>query len=79
MNLLAKYNTKPVYLYEFHYYSIDDVKMNRQEWIGSYHESELQFIFGEAYLNYSNHLRSYDDKKISDLMMKTWANFVRYG
>ncbi|CAG7717094.1 unnamed protein product, partial [Allacma fusca] len=45
----------------------------------SYHESELQFILGEAYMNYSNHLRSYDDKKMSDLMMKIWGNFIRHG
>jgi len=47
--------------------------------VGAYHESELQFILGEPYLNYSNHLRSYDDKKMSDLMMNIWADFVRHG
>ena len=98
MNLLAQYNHHPLFLYEFAYFSVDDVRMNRQEWIGkqnwkkngrwllnhlilvgSYHESELQFIFGEAYLNYSNHLRSYDDKKMSDVMMNLWTNFAKHG
>jgi hypothetical protein len=142
MNLLAKYNSRPVFLYEFAYFSVDDFKMGKQEWIGmmiliftpnnhsrsdgelfvtlermctsficnlhcllqltlpvlpsfssrkyhmyvpiiyllgAYHESELQFIFGEPYLNYSNHLRSYDDPKISDLMMKVWGDFIRHG
>lgn len=34
MNLLEKFNPKPVYLYEFVYFSLDDVKMNKQDWIG---------------------------------------------
>lgn len=46
---------------------------------GAYHESELQFIFGEAYLNYSNHMRSFDDRKMSDFMMSIWGNFARNG
>ncbi|XP_021963036.1 acylcarnitine hydrolase [Folsomia candida] len=79
MNLLSHHTSAPIYLYEFHYFSVDDFKMGRQEWIGAYHESEIQYIFGEPYLNYSNHLRSYDDKKMSDLMMKVWGNFIKHG
>jgi len=36
MNLLSKYNPQPVYLYEFVYFSVDDFKMGRQEWIGKF-------------------------------------------
>ena len=64
---VTTYDDALIYLF-FHLYNV-----------GSYHESELQFIFGEPYMNYSNHLRSYDDKKMSDLMMKIWGNFIRYG
>lgn len=34
MNLLEKFNPKPVFLYEFIYSSVDDVKMSNQTWIG---------------------------------------------
>ncbi|CAG7833300.1 unnamed protein product [Allacma fusca] len=46
MNLLTKYNSKPVYLYEFNYYSVDDVKMGRKEWIGL--SSKVHLIYQEV-------------------------------
>uniref|UniRef100_T1IS79 Carboxylesterase type B domain-containing protein n=1 Tax=Strigamia maritima TaxID=126957 RepID=T1IS79_STRMM len=73
------HSSAPKYMYEFAYYSADDVKSGRQEWIGSYHESELQYIFGEPYLNYSNTLKLESDKKVSDFMMKLWINFANFG
>lgn len=75
---LVEISNAPVYMYEFSYFSNDDARSNRQEWVGAYHESELQFLFGEPFL-YDNSLRRKKDREISDMMMRLWINFAKHG
>ncbi|XP_046397738.1 neuroligin-2-like [Ischnura elegans] len=77
--LIARHNAKPSFFYEFQYHSVDDARTDKQEWIGAYHESELQFLFGEPFLGYSNHLRAANDKEVSEMLMSLWINFAKHG
>ncbi|XP_071451698.1 liver carboxylesterase 1F-like [Hetaerina americana] len=77
--LIARNNPKPSFFYEFQYHSVDDARTDKQEWIGAYHESELQFLFGEPFLGYSNHLRATNDKEVSEMLMSLWINFAKHG
>ncbi|CAG0891280.1 unnamed protein product, partial [Darwinula stevensoni] len=72
-------NTSQVWFFEFAYSSIDDIRTKGLDWIGAYHESELQYIFGEPFLDYKNTLQGDADKNVSHRMMEIVTNFVYQG
>ncbi|GFU61456.1 neuroligin-4, X-linked [Nephila pilipes] len=84
VNLLTLHPSVSVYMYEFDYASTDDVIANKyvgakNTWVGSYHESELYYIFGFPHMNLSNALRLPQDKEVSDIMIQLWSDFAKHG
>ncbi|XP_045115752.1 neuroligin-2-like isoform X2 [Portunus trituberculatus] len=75
--VLSRWTT--IYLAEFSYSSRDDVRVGGQDWIGSYHESELQFVFGLPFLGLVNTLRSPQDRSVAATFMKLLASFAHSG
>ncbi|XP_055945531.1 neuroligin-4, Y-linked-like isoform X3 [Argiope bruennichi] len=47
--------------------------------LGSYHESELYYIFGFPHMNLSNALRLPEDKEVSNIMIQLWTDFAKHG
>ncbi|GFR06768.1 carboxylic ester hydrolase, partial [Trichonephila clavata] len=47
--------------------------------LGSYHESELYYIFGFPHMNLSNALRLPQDKEVSNIMIQLWSDFAKHG
>lgn len=64
---------------EFSYASPDDVRVGDQKWIGSYHESELQFVFGQPFLGLVNTLRAPLDRSVSSTIMSIMISFAYTG
>ncbi|KAF8778484.1 Neuroligin-4 like protein [Argiope bruennichi] len=84
VNLLTLHPSVSVYMYEFDYASSDDVIANKyvgakNSWVGSYHESELYYIFGFPHMNLSNALRLPEDKEVSNIMIQLWTDFAKHG
>ncbi|KAF8778486.1 Neuroligin-4 like protein [Argiope bruennichi] len=77
VNLLTLHPSVSVYMYEFDYASSDDVIANK--YVGSYHESELYYIFGFPHMNLSNALRLPEDKEVSNIMIQLWTDFAKHG
>ncbi|XP_071041194.1 pyrethroid hydrolase Ces2e isoform X3 [Parasteatoda tepidariorum] len=75
VNLLALHPNTSVYMYEFDYASSDDVIVSK--YVGSYHESELYYIFGFPHMNLSNALRLPQDREVSDIMIQLWTDFAK--
>ncbi|KAK3859728.1 hypothetical protein Pcinc_034178 [Petrolisthes cinctipes] len=75
--LLSNWTT--LYLAEFSYASPDDVRVGNQKWIGSYHESDLQFAFGLPFLGLVNTLRAPLDRSVAAALMKLLVSFAKYG
>lgn len=46
---------------------------------GSYHESELYYIFGFPHMNLQNALRLKEDKQVADIMIQLWTDFAKTG
>nr|XP_053639879.1 pyrethroid hydrolase Ces2a-like isoform X2 [Cherax quadricarinatus] len=68
-----------LYFAEFSYASPDDVRVGDQDWIGSYHESELQFMFGQPFLGLKNTLRSPHDRTVAATFMALFVSFAHTG
>ncbi|GBM06215.1 Neuroligin-4, X-linked [Araneus ventricosus] len=84
VNLLTLHPSVSVYMYEFDYASSDDVIANKyvgakNTWVGSYHESELYYIFGFPHMNLSNALRLPEDREVSNIMIQLWTDFAKHG
>ncbi|XP_054713059.1 acetylcholinesterase-like [Uloborus diversus] len=85
VELLTLHPGTSVYLYEFDYASSDDViaakyvGANNLFVAGSYHESELYYLFGFPHFGLENALRLPQDKQVSDTMIRLWTNFARTG
>ncbi|CAL1288763.1 unnamed protein product [Larinioides sclopetarius] len=77
VNLLTLHPSVSVYMYEFDYASTDDVIANK--YLGSYHESELYYIFGFPHMNLSNALRLSEDQEVSNIMIQLWTDFAKHG
>ncbi|XP_050701319.1 cocaine esterase-like isoform X3 [Eriocheir sinensis] len=75
--VLSRWTT--IYLAEFSYSSQDDVRVGGQEWIGSYHESELQFVFGLPFLGLVNTLRNTEDRTVAATFMQLLGSFAHTG
>ncbi|GFU61454.1 neuroligin-4, X-linked [Nephila pilipes] len=54
-------------------------KEKKSNTLGSYHESELYYIFGFPHMNLSNALRLPQDKEVSDIMIQLWSDFAKHG
>ncbi|XP_076043347.1 uncharacterized protein LOC143026589 isoform X2 [Oratosquilla oratoria] len=68
-----------LFLAEFSYASSDDVRVGSRRWIGSYHESELQFFLGEPFMGYLNTLRHASDRATALTAMDILATFAYTG
>ncbi|KFM64054.1 Acetylcholinesterase, partial [Stegodyphus mimosarum] len=84
VNLLSLRPSVSVYMYEFDYASSDDVIVTKyvganNTWVGSYHESELYYIFGFPHMNLDNALRLPQDKEVSDILIQLWTDFAKSG
>ncbi|KAG8193034.1 hypothetical protein JTE90_028150 [Oedothorax gibbosus] len=77
VDLLSLHRAVTVYMYEFDYASSDDVIGNK--FVGSYHESELYYLFGFPHMNLSNALRNPQDKEVSNIMIQLWTDFAKHG
>ncbi|RXG51216.1 hypothetical protein Avbf_15536 [Armadillidium vulgare] len=77
VDLLSKWTD--TYVSEFSYASLDDIRIGSQRWIGSYHESDLQYIFGQPLLGLSNSLRHENDSEVARLSMAVIKSFANYG
>ncbi|XP_042226837.1 carboxylesterase 1E-like isoform X2 [Homarus americanus] len=75
--LLSRWTS--LYFAEFSYASPDDVRVGDQKWIGSYHESELQFVFGQPFLGLMNTLRGPDDRSVATTIMRLIISFAHTG
>ncbi|KAG0722976.1 Neuroligin-3 [Chionoecetes opilio] len=75
--VLSRWTT--IYLAEFSYSSRDDVRVGDQQWIGSYHESELQFVFGLPFLGLGNTLRTPQDRSVAATFMQLLTSFAHSG
>ncbi|XP_066965031.1 bile salt-activated lipase-like isoform X2 [Macrobrachium rosenbergii] len=75
--LLSKWTN--LYFGEFSYSSSDDIRIGEQKWIGSYHESDLQFLFGQPYLGLENTLRMPEDRAVADILMDLLLAFAHTG
>ena len=72
----------PVYLYLFSHSSVSV----EDAYLGSYHSSELNYLFGSTYTGvdvdgFSEAIHNYTeaDYLISVKMMTWWSNFVKHG
>lgn len=84
VHLLSLHPSVIVYMYEFDYASKDDVIVTKYSgsknmWVGSYHESELYYIFGFPHMNLQNALRLKEDKEVADIMIQLWTDFAKTG
>nr|XP_045605254.1 pyrethroid hydrolase Ces2a-like [Procambarus clarkii] len=68
-----------LYFAEFSYSSPDDVRVGDQKWIGSYHESDLQFMFGQPFLGLVNTLRGPHDRSVATTIMRLFVSFAHTG
>ncbi|XP_042875117.1 acetylcholinesterase-like isoform X1 [Penaeus japonicus] len=68
-----------LYFAEFSYVSPDDVRVGSQKWIGSYHESDLQFVFGQPFLGLANTLRGPKDRSVATTIMSVIISFAHTG
>ncbi|KAK4288815.1 hypothetical protein Pmani_038181 [Petrolisthes manimaculis] len=75
--LLSNWTT--LYLAEFSYASPDDIRVGNQKWIGSYHESDLQFVFGLPFLGLVNTLRAPLDRSVAAALMRLLVSFAKHG
>jgi len=66
---------KPVYRYRFDRSLPSDSK---QEGLGAYHSSEIEYVFGTLDSKAGVPWRA-EDRQISDWMQQYWVNFARHG
>ena len=85
---LARRNV-PIYMYTFNHahqmYQQMKVKQKPMgSWLenSSYHEIELNFVFGAPFTGktvwYGGNFTK-DDKEVSKVVMKLWSNFAKHG
>ena len=67
---------KPVYRYRFDLAPPDDP--SRQPGMGAFHSSEIEYVFGTLEWRIPALWRA-EDKSLSSLMRKYWANFAKKG
>ncbi|XP_076349879.1 carboxylesterase 1E-like isoform X2 [Tachypleus tridentatus] len=79
VQLLANQNYMPIYLYEFTYSSSDDWISRDKPWLGAYHESEMYYILGYPQMAIKKAFRTQEDHAVSDMLVKLWSNFAKYG
>ncbi|XP_076326995.1 acetylcholinesterase-like isoform X1 [Tachypleus tridentatus] len=79
VQLLVNQNYTPIYLYEFTYSSTDDWISKDRPWLGAYHESEMYYILGYPQLAVKNAYRTLQDQAVSNVLVKLWSNFAKYG
>ena len=66
------------YFYEF---SRPDFESSRPAWVDTDHGDDLFFIFGSPYMEDMavNYKYTKEEMKLSQIMMKYWTNFAKYG
>src|SRR5690242_11056206 len=66
---------QPIYRYRF-----DDAPPPDLKWLqlGAFHSAEIEYVFGQLDSKAGIQWRA-DDRRLSELMQKYWANFARSG
>src|SRR6267154_774151 len=72
----AKTGKSPIYRYRFDQAPPDDP--SREPGMGAFHSSEIEYVFGTLEWRIPTLWKS-EDKALSELMRKYWANFARTG
>ncbi len=67
---MAEKNGIPVYRYQF---------TKENGYYGTYHSGEMIYAYGNVKKSKYNYRYNDEDRKLSDIMLKYWANFVRCG
>jgi para-nitrobenzyl esterase len=75
METQSKTGKRPVYRFRFDLGPPADPKGPQ---MGAYHSSEIEFVFGQLDSKSGVNWRQ-EDRQLSDLMQKYWANFARRG
>ena len=76
MEAEAKTGKSPIYRYRFDQAPPDDP--SREPGMGAFHSSEIEYVFGTLEWRIPTLWKS-EDKALSELMRKYWANFARTG
>jgi len=76
MEAEAKTGKSPIYRYRFDQAPPDDP--SREPGMGAFHSGEIEYVFGTLEWRIPTLWKS-EDKALSELMRKYWANFARTG
>jgi para-nitrobenzyl esterase len=76
LEAVSSVGTNPVYRYRFDRSLASDAKDKTD--LGAYHSAEIEYVFGTLDSK-SGRLWRKEDRELSELMQKYWANFARAG